>query len=473
MGSNNQPLANVAVTISISGANQRVDHVVTDGKGTAHDSYTATAPGTDIVTASYNGMSSTSATVLWIKTTTVIHPIIVVHGFNENAADYAVQLDHNLPAGVQPSCTNLSCESWGPLLVTLGNLYPNSAIETLCYRDDKAWNTAPGACHDAEPIPNGSGSGSGTGPLASHIDCSVSNCESEGSVFLNAKELSQMVRQLNQQTGKPVTLIGYSMGGAIIRTFLAICQIANADPSCTGMASDVDQAIFLNAAHQGAWFLQPGADAMQIPDVNNPVFQSVLPFFIDAIKQLAPIDPGSQAIQDLKPQSPNIRTQNSSQDPTEVKFANFSSDISLSIGIKILPFMAPGTAALPLGDLVMLNQDGTYNGLPQYGGEEFCPGCPATFSSNGYRSSTQSQEWQVSDAHSVMINDIVNDSQAFKTILNSPISHLNISQPPSLEPTTSIRVYDSTGLWGNQMVAIPQEVLALLYKSDGLTFNQP
>ena len=96
-------------------------------------------------------------------------------------------------------------------------------------------------------------------------------CESQSSVDENARQLANTVDALSAEAAaaggtSKVTLIGYSMGGAVIRSLLAGCPVPVAPYQtllCQNVASKIDQVFFVDPDQQGSWLLtiNKGLDA--------------------------------------------------------------------------------------------------------------------------------------------------------------------------------------------------------------------
>ena len=92
-----KPLGNTKVKLTVSGANSATQTLTTRGDGAFTYSYTGAHGGDDQITAALDGApSNTSRLVVhWLNRTQTIHPIIFVHGTNEDAVDFTTQIHAN------------------------------------------------------------------------------------------------------------------------------------------------------------------------------------------------------------------------------------------------------------------------------------------------------------------------------------------------------------------------------------------
>lgn len=337
---NGHPLTNSQLAITIKGANTASATVTTDSNGNAQYTYQGGHLGTDTVsvTLSAGGANTArqkSAVIHWISTGHSIHPIVWVHGIREDATDFAHELN-GTPDGDQSS--DSSEQTWTGLIGALTTTYDASAMQAFCYVDDTAWTHTPSGCSSAES------------PQCS----SSADCVSQSSIDANAVALAQVILHLSQHfANKKVTLIGYSMGGAIMRTMLAGClnsraitstdqQASDDEAACAQATSLIDHVFILNGAQEGSWLLtaKRGLDPETlsgdgIPSLANSPFTTVLPLIESSIyaklKDQLGLDLNGAAEQDLTPQSQNITLHNSVQPLPGPDFYSFYGDIQLGV----------------------------------------------------------------------------------------------------------------------------------------------
>jgi hypothetical protein len=469
---NNTPLANSQVNITVHGANSSTTSVTTDGNGLAQYSYLGAHLGTDTVTVSPGNAANTNtsktvrALIHWIPGGTTVHPIIWVHGIHEDATDFA----HELHGVIDPDqAADASDQTWSSLLNALTSTYNPSAIQAFCYEDDIAWTNPTPGCHPSQsPAP---------------WCTSAATCVSQSSVDDNAVELAQLVTKMQQQFGKPVTLIAYSMGGAIVRTMLAGCR--NSATTCPDTAALVDHVFLLNAAQQGSWLLtvrrglDPAAlSGSGIPSISTSPFAAVLPLVESAIyaqvKGQLGLDANQPAETDLTPQSQNIRLHNQIQPLPGPDFYSFYGDIRLGVQTNFLIYSTPPQTLLPLGDLVMLAQVDSATATPLWGGAALCEGCSPLASGQSFHESGRYHEWALTDSITIQMNALIpllsaqDAASGVQAALNSPVQHLNVSQPGTQDPGSPIQVKDITGLAGSPTTDMSNEIYLILVHADGL-----
>ncbi|MEO7002489.1 MAG: hypothetical protein ABI068_11735, partial [Ktedonobacterales bacterium] len=496
IGMDRKPMANASVQITITGANSASVTRTTDTQGAIFYQYTGAHAGSDDITARLasplGGGASSGAPVIvrWLTPRHLLHPIVFLHGINEDATILTNEL-HNQPL------TSGEYSSWQALLTGLTIEYNVNYIQPFCYVDDRAWGDGSVAAN----CPTVPGTGAGAGQQVEAPLCGVASgavyptCVSQSKVWLNAVELAQVVQELHDAAGHtaghavPVTLMGYSMGASIIRTMLAGCRLTPSDPAvpaCVSAATEVDQAFFFNAVHEGSWLMtaKQGLDAASLEEQNAPggpdsPFSAILPSveqnIFGAVKDKMGLDANADAPKDLTPQSDNIVAHNQ-VDPTTlgIKYYNFYGDERFGVSVNLLAYALPATTQLPLGDLVLLAQNDTPIGTPQWGGATFCGGCGPLDSQHYHHNGSSYAEWALTDAHTVNINTLIpiltvpDAVSGLGGLLSSPIQHLNVVGPAAQSPGSPIQVEDTTGMLGPQPTSdMPSEILATLLKHDG------
>jgi pimeloyl-ACP methyl ester carboxylesterase len=470
---NNKPLASSQVNITVHGANSSTTSVTTDSNGLAQYSYTGAHLGTDTVTVSPSSATDTNtastirALIHWIPGGTTVHPIIWVHGIHEDATDFA----HELHGIADPDqATDASDQTFSSLLNALTSTYDTSAMQAFCYEDDIAWIHPTSGCPSTESP-------------ASTCSSSSSTCVSQSSVDDNAVLLAQLVTKMQQTFGKPVTLIAYSMGGAIVRTMLAGCL--NSTTACPDAAAAVDHVFLLNAAQEGSWLLtvkrglDPAAlSGSGIPAISASPFAAVLPLVESAIyaqvNQRLGLNANDPAEMDLTPQSMNIREHNSVQPLPGPDFYSFYGDIRLGVETNFLIYSTPPQTLLPLGDLVMLAQSDPATATPLWGGAALCEGCASLAPGQSFHESGRYHEWALTDSITIQMNALVpllsapDAVSGVQAALNSPVQHLNVSQPATQDPGSHTQVKDITGLAGSPTTDMSNEIYLILVHADGL-----
>lgn len=470
--SGGKALTHATITLHVAGANARTGTLNTDGGGAATYVYTGIHAGTDSITAtiaqSAVKLVPGPIVVHWVGPQTVVHPIVFVHGINEDASIYRHAINQDDPA------VTAQHKEGSELFEALDLVYDHGALEAFCYSDDRAYEHAPSGC----PAPEAAACVSGSIPAS---------CVSQSAVDGNAVELAKVIQALSSRTGGlHVTLIGYSMGAAIIRTLLAGCRNATSvidTTACTGAIAEVDNAFFLNGAQQGSWLMtvKAGWDAasvsgQEIPSGPASPFAAVLPLleqaFFQAVKDKMQLDVANDAERDLTPQSANIIGHNVVAPPATIDLYNFYGDIQIQISVNVLAYQLPGKETLPLGDLVLLAQDDGAQSTPLWGGAALCDGCVSPITP--YRESAQYHAWALLDRHTVNMDTLApllgapTAVSAIGDVVNSPVQHLNVTQPVAQAPGSAVQVRDITGRMGGATTDITGEILAILMQKDGL-----
>lgn len=478
-------LPNTTATITVTGANAKTDTVTTHGDGTAEYTYQGDNSGTDTIKATVTSGSktftSTNALIHWLPQRSVIHPIVFLHGVNEDASVIARHAE------------------WTSLFEAIGATYDPSYVEAFCYADDREYTGAAPACPQPEQQDC---------VTASHPTGDFPACVSQSSISKNGLELAKVVIALAQRAttaagkSEKVTLMGYSMGSAIMRTMLAGCpdaadaegNPADNDPTlCQTAGTLVDNAFFLNGVQQGSWLMKAksGWDAaslsgQEIPSGGGSPFLAVLPMLEQATlsalqDKLGGLSANSLAARDMTPQSRNILAHNGVPAPLPPTVASydFYGDDQLGLGVSLMGYKLPPTQVLPLGDLVLLAQDDGPTATPPWGGAALCGGCGSPIS--GYREGgtlangqPQYHAWALIDRHNIDMDTLVpiltipSAKSGFDAMLSSPVTHLNISQPVAQAPGSSLTVKDITGRVGSQTTDMANEIISIMMQNDNI-----
>lgn len=359
----------------------------------------------------------------------VERPVIFVHGINQNAN----------------SIDSLVPNQFSQLLQLLRSDF--TPVDVFRYVDDQGYGNT---C----PVPDSA--------LLSP------RCASQSSVVLNARSLAQQVDELyHENSNHKVTLIGYSLGAAIIRTMLADCRTTTeigCDVTVPGLPSsptppfdvspEIDNVFFLNGVQQGS-YIDPVVDGI-IPSLGlnpgtAPLFWALYGYVEYSGAAPNPFDP---AAQDIGPAwfSPNLGARNAVAPPTGINYYNFFGDIQAQVTVNVLGY--PITAASAnLGDLVLLPGDDAPNATPIGGGARFCSGCVPTGLNyeqdvtNAYHQwdMVKQDTWNLSSLFGSLANlgpglSLSQTKAILGNLITFPMWHLNIYQDASL--TGAIRVHD-------------------------------
>ncbi len=489
------PMLNAKISFKVSGAND-ASGTVTSVNGVAKFSYTGTRAGDDTISATLADGTQTAqpqpAIVRWITPHKYIHPIVFVHGVNEDASEYEIQIDDSF-VDENPSGGGRSKQVFTAPIEALKLEYDPAYMKALCYVDDRAYTSNPGnpnACPSSEPS---------SAPCVSN-----NSCVSQGPVDADAGELAQVIIALSAAahiamspstpgTDK-VTIVAYSMGGAVTRSLLSGCPSGGyaGDGECSTAANLVDHVFFIDGAQQGSWLLEANKEydaasafGASLPGDPNPfesVLNSIQQTLFAKFEQLSQgVNANNPGVQDLTPGSTTIKDYVNGSIPSTVAVYNFYSDVQLRIGVSVLNVPLGGQVPLNLGDFIMLAQDDPENTLVKWGGGGLCDSCSPepkfALQSNlapymPARGSAQFHAWMLLDPHTVDVSalapnlTVASAQSAFDGVFNSPVWHLNTSQPVTMAPGSKIQVQDVTGRTTH--TDIPTEILYVLTHDDQL-----
>lgn len=390
----------------------------------------------DLATGNLLGSIQTNVDVAGIaivgasgSSTSLVHPIIFVHGLGANSND--IGTEQNNPAKNQ----------FVPLYAELESVYGTGSVTTFAYVDDRSIkDNAPNQQCPAGLYPP---------------------CASQSSVDANALALSKEVKKLSTQTNHTVALIGYSMGGSIIRTLLAGCPDAQGTLNCPDAPGMVDSAFFLGTVQQGSWLLKykRGSDAVGAIPILGKAANLLASGIYKLFGKVTGFNPGYPAYTDLQPQSANILAHNSTLPPANINYFNFYSDIQIQLSVKILPFWTIPLGTLPLGDLVLLRGDDNPLASPKWGGARFCLNCGNL---DQYNSVQRYAEWPLVRVVPFTLTDNILD--LLTDVLQLPELHTSLFTDSALDG--GIQVQDSTGQGGSTSIA--REILLQLEREDGI-----
>jgi pimeloyl-ACP methyl ester carboxylesterase len=116
-------------------------------------------------------------------------------------------------------------------------------------------------------------------------------CDSESDLGLNVLSLSAQVHDLRVKTGHRVILVGYSMGGTIVRGLITLSALRHDEI----LRDDVDSIVLLHAVTQGSVLARDGGRIASLPvvgDLASDLFAGTI------------ADPSRPAFTQLAPRSP-------------------------------------------------------------------------------------------------------------------------------------------------------------------------
>src|SRR5207249_178957 len=123
-----------------------------------------------------------------------------------------------------------------------------------------------------------------------------STCDSQSDIGLDAVALDDAVRDLYERTSAPVTLIANSMGGAIVRAYLAY-----ASDAATGTLEHVDSVVMLQGAQQGSWIAHSKPVILGLMGPDTPGRAIMFAGISEFVRTHWQFDPNRPAIDGLRP----------------------------------------------------------------------------------------------------------------------------------------------------------------------------
>jgi hypothetical protein len=189
-------------------------------------------------------------------------------------------------------------------------------------------------------------------------------CDSNGPLALSASALDDFLNSSSIPSSGPITLVSNSMGGAIVRGWLAL------DHHRLGhTAGDrVDSSLFIQGAHDGSYLAIAGSDLGAGVALGGPLVQRLNQLFADGTG----IDVTRAAVHDLEPVSSWYRSVNSKPVPDTKHYFNLFSSIDVAFEVKVL-WGTQRLGSIDAGDLVLLPGSDNPNDTPLLGGARFLP----------------------------------------------------------------------------------------------------
>lgn len=230
-------------------------------------------------------------------------------------------------------------------------------------------------------------------------------CDSEGDLGQNAVRLDAEIQRLYHSNGdRPVILMGYSMGGETIRSFLSYSTHVG-DGVATTM---VDSVVLMHGVEQGSWL----ADSSVIHRV--PYFGSKIGNLI----ALAFPNPNRPATQQFAPASKYIHWVDSSSDKLpNIPMYNTWGDERVAVKHCVIAFTWACVSAdiQNWGDMVLMPGTDNPTQTPVMGGEKFLP---------GGRSATR---WEWAETDRIYWDPTIDPSMtsALLGVYNAPEQHTN------------------------------------------------
>ena len=247
-------------------------------------------------------------------------PVVFVHGLGGDA-----------------SAVGRSDAAFGDLLGEIAERFPR---DDVCQRDaqpGRPWRGSPCVFRYVDDVATGGASQSG--------------------VEANARKLAAEVAEVSANAGgDPVVLVGYSMGGLIVRAYLALHRAA--------AARDVAGAIFIHGAVSGSWLLASDEALSAAPTPLDRVLSTVR-----GVAEEGAGDISTPAHRDLVPGSAVIRGVARIPLPPDLAYVTVWGDIRLALD-------TPGSGRIDvgsIGDVLLMPGDPTPTSLPPLGGQRLRP----------------------------------------------------------------------------------------------------
>jgi pimeloyl-ACP methyl ester carboxylesterase len=245
-------------------------------------------------------------------------PVVFVHGMGADAREIGA------PGG-----------PFASLLGAVADRYPRPGV---CQRDAQ-----PGRDWEGSPC------------VFRYADDVAAGGRSASSVTSNARKLAAEVAEVAAAAGEPVVLIGYSMGGTIVRAFVSLHPEQAAD--------DVRGVILLHGVASGSWLL---AGDRPLRDFVPDAPEALLTALIGLATDLEP----SPAARDLTPGSALMHLLAAASPPADIAYTTVWGDIDLELDVPgVRPIGLPS-----IGDVVILPGTPDPAEIPALGGQRFSPG---------------------------------------------------------------------------------------------------
>lgn len=185
--------------------------------------------------------------------------------------------------------------------------------------------------------------------------------DSQSAVRDNAAKLADEIDEVYDNTGERVILVGYSMGGAIIRTYLAT----------SASSKRVEAVVLVDAVASGSWGYAfagavPRRASGKLGDKLSEVMRSMA-------ASTSAVNFDRPATRDLSPRSELFRTIAPMPLPRDTNYYTFWGDIRISVERSLLAYELPSYDMPSVGDLGLLPGSADPTELPELGGQRFSP----------------------------------------------------------------------------------------------------
>ena len=316
------------------------------------------------------------------------HTLIYVHGINEDATARAN--DFNT---VFQSLRNVTYR---------GFTYYEDSVQT-----DPAAGF--GVCGSGLPINVLDKAASVGMPIISSDATGTPTCDGSSDIGINAIKLEEQINAEYTASGRPVILVGYSMGASIIRGMIAYSQ-ARRDQIADTM---IDSVSFIHGVQQGSYLATGGQLAAGFPPFGKA--------FTDVSRLInLPLDrPASQELQDGSAWFTWVNSHSTKLPP--IPFFNTYGDIHVKARVCVIPdlFGCLDVYDAAMGDIVILPGTDNPTDTSIQGGQKFLKGPRGL------------QNWEFRQSHGYYWDPIFPPSEAIAwggAAFSAPEQHLNVIQ---------------------------------------------
>ena len=282
-------------------------------------------------------------------------------------------------------------------------------------------------------------------PIISSDATGTPLCDGSSDIGINAIKLEEQINAEYMASGRPVILVGYSMGASIIRGMIAYSQ-ARKDQIADTM---IDSVSFIHGVQQGSYLANGGQFASGLP-----IFGGIGTGISDLVH--LPLDrPASQELQDGSAWFTWVNS-HSTKLPS-IPFFNSYGDIRINSRVCVIPdlFGCLDVYDAAVGDIVILPGTDNPTDTPILGGQKFL---------NGPRGL---QNWEFRQLHRYYWDPVFPPSEAIAWVgatVTAPEQHRNIMQGMGQTTVSDCR----TG----QAIAADDELIRILNgRAIGIPYN--
>jgi len=282
-------------------------------------------------------------------------------------------------------------------------------------------------------------------PIISSDATGTPTCDGSSDIGINAIKLDEQINAEYMASGRPVILVGYSMGASIIRGMIAYSQ-ARRDQVADTM---IDSVSFIHGVQQGSYLANGGGFVSGLP-----IFGGIATGISDLVH--LPLDrPASQELQDGSAWFTWVNS-NSTKLPS-IPFFNTYGDIHVNERVCVIPdlFGCIDVGDVAVGDIVVLPGTDNPTDTPIQGGQKFLDGPRGI------------QNWEFHQLHRYYWDPIIPPSELIAlggAAFSAPEQHLNVIQGMS---QTTVRDCKT----GTPVAADIELIRILNGRASGINYN--